>query len=268
MGNLPNWVDFIPFRPIFREICNHLGFDFNLEIQVRDFFRHQLKTKRIDGLISEIGNFARNRIICFCGAGPNLDDHIQKMHDQWINHRDSFYIVAADGSANALALFDIIPDLVISDFDGLTPQQMCNLLDQNIILVVLAHGDNYQNLSSYSSIFKKYSRIIGTTQASARYPIINPGGFTDGDRGIFLLHHLLPLQKSFFLFGYEFKSKIGKYSKPYFDNNMPITPIKHQKLQICEFLLSLIQSRWNRTLFDYSHDLLIIKERWNKILDN
>ncbi|MCF2142057.1 MAG: DUF115 domain-containing protein [Candidatus Lokiarchaeota archaeon] len=268
MGNLPNWVDFIPFRPIFREICNHFGFDFYLEIQARDFFRQQLKKQKPDGLINEISNLARDRIICFCGAGPNLTEHIQKIHDQWITHRESFFIVAADGSANALSLFDIIPDLVISDFDGLTPQQMSHLLNQNIILMVLAHGDNYQNLNSYQYIFKKYSRIIGTTQASARYPIINPGGFTDGDRGVFLLHHLVPLQKTFFLFGYDFTTKIGKYSKPYYTKDMPITPIKQQKLQICEFLLSLLQSRWKRTLFYYSGDSSIIIGKWDKILNN
>ncbi|MHA1775488.1 MAG: hypothetical protein DRO88_01230 [Promethearchaeia archaeon] len=262
MAIVPFWVDFPPFRPLFKEICQKFGFEMELEIEARNFLYHYLHHSDPQGLVEEITHSANRKIICFIGAGPNLVSHIQKIRQMWNAQRDRFYLVAADGSANALIRIDLYPDLVISDFDGLSVQQMQFLLQKGAILCLLAHGDNYTHIEGYQSLLSSDLRVIGTTQAPAMYPIINPGGFTDGDRGLFLMHHLLQLDQPFFLFGYAFEGPIGAYSKPNFDQDMPLTPFKNKKLQVCEHLLHLLSSRWHRQILFFDEDEVEQKIRW------
>lgn len=248
----PLWMDFVPFRPFFHEIAQEFGFNSEKEILARDFFHRNLSSTDPKALITRISETVKNRVVCFFGAGANLIAHLKKLSPILKEKRQHFFLVTADGSSNALMENNIIPDMVVSDFDGLTVSQMKSLAENRVILCLLAHGDNYQLIDDYLSILKPEFSVIGTTQAPAHYPIINPGGFTDGDRGVFLLHHLVPLDKPFFLFGYDFEGKIGSYSKPSYLQDMPLNPVKRKKLQICRRLLALISKKWHRTirLFD------------------
>lgn len=71
---------------------------------------------------------------------------------------------------------------------------------------------------------------MGTTQVLPIPPLHNYGGFTDGDRCVFLASALNA--KSITLAGMDFGAKIGKYSKKQFN---PI--VKRIKLQIAKNLL-------------------------------
>src|SRR3989304_4366110 len=75
------------------------------------------------------------------------------------------------------------------------------------IMVVHAHGDNFDKLELVS----KFKNCIGTTEAKSFGKIHNFGGFTDGDRCVFLAKHFKA--KKIILFGMDFGNKIGKYSK-------------------------------------------------------
>ncbi|MHA1610746.1 MAG: 6-hydroxymethylpterin diphosphokinase MptE-like protein [Promethearchaeota archaeon] len=244
----PNWIYFREFSKTFISIQNSFGFDPNKEILSRNRLSQILQDRDPTPLINEITQMALERTICFFGAGPSLPSHIEAQQEVWINQRENYYLIAADGSANALLDKFLVPDVIISDLDGLSKEQMENFLQRGVIVVVLAHGDNTQVVETFSPLFKKYPRIIGTTQASAVFPIINPGGFTDGDRGLFLLHHLVPLSQPFYLFGYEFEAAIGKYSKNHYLEDRPITETKQKKLIICRDLIHQLRSRWARSV--------------------
>ena len=75
------------------------------------------------------------------------------------------------------------------------------------IFVVHAHGDNIQKLE----FVKNFKNCIGTTQSTPFDKIQNFGGFTDGDRGVFLANHFQA--KKIILFGMDFGERIGKFSE-------------------------------------------------------
>ena len=74
------------------------------------------------------------------------------------------------------------------------------------------------------------------------------GGFTDGDRGLYLCHHLAPSDKPFFLFGYDFGSEIGEFSKESLESNLPMTPQKHLKMQLCHQLIETLKIKKRRAI--------------------
>ncbi len=244
----PNWIYFREFRNTFISIQNSFGFDPKKEILARNQLSQILHDRDPTSLITEITHRASGRTICCFGAGPNLSDHLKAKNSVWLTTREKFFLIAADGSANALWEKQLLPDFIISDLDGLSYEQMEVFLQRGVIIVVLAHGDNTQTLETFAPLFKKHTRIIGTTQAPAVFPILNPGGFTDGDRGLFLLHHLIPLSQSFFLFGYEFGTTIGKYSKNQYLDDQPMTEMKRKKLNICRDLIHQLRTRWDRSV--------------------
>ncbi len=91
-------------------------------------------------------------------------------------------MVAADGATTAMVEEKIVPDIVVTDLDGnLDDILLANLRGANI--VVHAHGDNLDKIVQITPFF---TNVLGTTQAQPLGNIYNFGGFTDGDRAIFL----------------------------------------------------------------------------------
>ncbi|MDQ1282410.1 MAG: 2-amino-4-hydroxy-6-hydroxymethyldihydropteridine diphosphokinase, partial [Euryarchaeota archaeon] len=89
------------------------------------------------------------------------------------------------------------------------------------ILAVHAHGDNLDALSIY---VPKLERIIGTVQCRPRPGLYNFGGFTDGDRSVFLARELGASEVD--LLGFDF------------DDNS-VTPRKKKKLAWAKRLIDL-----------------------------
>ncbi len=136
----------------------------------------------------------------------------------------------------------------MTDLDGLSPERLELFLSSGVMLAIHGHGDNIEKLQAIESLLQQSSRIIATTQVKPHFPIINPGGFTDGDRGLYLCHHLAPSDKPFFLFGYDFGSEIGEFSKESFESNLPMTPQKHLKMQLCHQLIETLKIKKRRAI--------------------
>jgi uncharacterized Rossmann fold enzyme len=91
-------------------------------------------------------------------------------------------------------------------------------------MVVHAHGDNLEKLY----LAKNFKNCIGTTQAKPFGKIHNFGGFTDGDRCVFLANHFKA--KKIILFGMDFGSTIGSFSKTRVANkDIKIRKLRHGK---------------------------------------
>ena len=86
---------------------------------------------------------------------------------------------------------------------------------------------------------------IGTTQIdpSDFKNLYNFGGFTDGDRAVFLASHFKA--KKIFLIGFDFDGKMGKYS---FSENKDIA-MKIRKLKWCEELIKHLEKENNNIQF-------------------
>jgi uncharacterized Rossmann fold enzyme len=149
----------------------------------------------------EILKLIKGNTVFVIGSGPSLSSAIPKLK----KYKKIIKIVA-DSSIKPLVENGIIPDIVITDLDG-DRDILEKVGKTNSIFVVHAHGDNVEKLE----IVKKFKNCIGTTQSTPFDKIKNFGGFTDGDRCVFLANHFQA--KKIILFGMDFGERIGKFSE-------------------------------------------------------
>ena len=162
----------------------------------------------------------RGKKVAIVGAGPTLE---------YIKDIEADVIISADGATNYLYGIGITPDIVVTDLDGI------NVYPQDSIYVVHAHGDNIDKLDKVNNMKK----IIGTCQVYPFGKLHLFGGFTDGDRGVVLAKVFGA--KEIKLYGMDFDSNyIGRYSKPPYKNNLPMTWVKRNKLKIAKYIIEQI----------------------------
>jgi len=151
--------------------------------------------------IIKIRNLIENKPVFVIGAGPSLPSCIPILK----KHRKITKIVA-DGAARAIIENGLKPDIVVTDLDG-DIKSLKKAGKTNTIMIIHAHGDNTEKLH----FVKNFKNCIGTTQTKSTGRIHNFGGFTDGDRCVFLANHFKA--KKIILLGMDFGTRIGKYSK-------------------------------------------------------
>ncbi|HEY9247461.1 MAG TPA: 6-hydroxymethylpterin diphosphokinase MptE-like protein, partial [Candidatus Methanoperedens sp.] len=156
--------------------------------------------------------------VLVCGKAPRLHDDIKKIE------AGKFLIIAADGATSILMKNGIIPHIIVTDLDGdMDDEAKAN--EQGAIMVVHAHGDNIDAVRREVPRLKK---IIGTTQSRSLKNVYNYGGFSDGDRCIFLAHEMGA--GTITLAGFDFRDP-------------DVTPMKKKKLLWAEKLIRMLQDR-------------------------
>jgi uncharacterized Rossmann fold enzyme len=131
------------------------------------------------------------------GAGPsiedqNVQDYILEIYTKFTSkpnksNKANLVIMVADGATELLLELGIIPDFVVTDLDG-HHESLVSANMKGSVMVIHAHGDNIEKINSSASDFRN---IIGTTQSFPLSNIFNFGGFTDGDRAVFIGEHFL-----------------------------------------------------------------------------
>lgn len=135
------------------------------------------------------------------GAGPSL----QSSMDMLKKYKNTV-MICADGAVTPLIQNGIRPKIIVTDLDG-DLKSLEKIQKTDTVFVVHAHGDNADRLE----FAKNFKNCIGTTQTKEVGKICNFGGFTDGDRCVFLASHFGA--KKIILFGMDFGTKIGRYSR-------------------------------------------------------
>ena len=171
-----------------------------------------------------------------CGAGPSIEKHVKIVE----KIKSKGIVIAADGATTALLNEEIIPDIIVTDLDGYMPDIIkANKLGS--VVVVHSHGDNLKKLKKY---LPKLKNIMGTTQSKPLKNVYNFGGFTDGDRAVFLAIKLGA--KKIILAGMDFGEKITKYSRPKLSRDVEeADEIKKLKLKYAEKLIEWIVDNKN-----------------------
>jgi len=190
----------------YKEILDDFGFsregDEN-SAKVLDEILSQEGCLTLDDL-SQIVGFSDKYIVF--GAGPSLKEHVKFLKENY--DLKDYVLISADGATTALIEERISPDIVATDLDGnMDDILLANLRGANI--AVHAHGDNLDAVVKYAPFF---SNVIGTTQAQPVGNIYNFGGFTDGDRAIFLAVALGASEIT--LAGMDFGDIVTRYSRP------------------------------------------------------
>lgn len=153
--------------------------------------------------------------VLVCGKAPRLKDDINNIDVK------KYVVIAADGATSILLSAGITPNIIVTDLDGNMDDEF-QANEKGAIMVVHAHGDNMDALSAEVPRLK---RVIGTTQSKPLKNVYNFGGFTDGDRSVFLAQEMGA--KSITLIGFDFK-------------DVNVTPLKKKKLMWAEKLIDIV----------------------------
>jgi hypothetical protein len=186
--------------------------------------------------IEKIKKIIEGKTIFVIGSGPSLSSAIPKL-----KKLEKSIKIAADSSLKPLVDNGIIPDIIVTDLDG-NEDTIKKISKTKSIFVIHAHGDNIEKLQ----MVKKMKNCIGTTQTNPFNKIQNFGGFTDGDRGVFLASYFNA--KKIILFGMDFGNQIGKFS----NTKKSDREIKLKKLEIGRELLIWLSTITKSELFTTS----------------
>lgn len=217
---------------IFEEIVNDLDLDKNQDISSAKYLEKRLKTYPHTKSVSVLKPFLYKQDIFIFGAGPSLEKTL-------LNYQDSIKkstSIAADGATSAFIKNDIKPDIIITDLDGFIPDQI-KANEKGSIVVVHAHSDNIKTLREKLLYFQ--GSLIGSTQSNPDLfdLLFNVGGFTDGDRAIYIADHFQA--KTISLIGFDCLGPIGKYSYAEKKDKKR----KKQKLKWCDQLIKKIDNK-------------------------
>ena len=193
--------------------------------------------------LKEIVGFSDKYIVF--GAGPSVEDHIKYLKENY--DLKNYVLIASDGATTAMINQKLIPDIIVTDLDGnLDDILLSNVKGANI--VIHAHGDNKDKITGLTPYF---TNVLGTTQSQPAGNLYNFGGFTDGDRAIFLAVALEASQIT--LAGMDFGSIVTKYSRPNLPDKLaPADEFKKKKLQYAEKFTAWICENENAEIINLS----------------
>ncbi|MDA0756825.1 MAG: DUF115 domain-containing protein [Crenarchaeota archaeon] len=198
-----------------------------------------ISAKKLDSLLKrknstkEFQNIIRGKTVFVIGAGPSLSKSLKH-----IKKSKNIIKIVADGAVRALLEKNISPDILVTDLDG-DLKSIKKIGKTKIPIIVHAHGDNFDRLE----IVKEFSNVTGTTQTKEFGKMKNFGGFTDGDRCVFLAEYFNA--SKIVLIGMDFGQEIGKYSKHKVNNRK----IKIKKLKFGKRIIEWLATKSSAELY-------------------
>ena len=228
-------MKFIDWFPYYQDIRAEFGYSTEKDQEAATLLSGMIKRKALDTKVlkKKIGG----KKVIVVGAGPSLEDKIK-----FIKKNSKSVIIAADGAVQPLIENRIKPDIVVTDLDG-NASSLQKADKRGTIMVVHAHGDNTENLKK---VVPKLKHVLGTTQVMPVTNVYNFGGFTDGDRCVFLAEEFGA--KEIILVGMEFGNSIGRYSK----EKVKDSELKKQKMKAGRRLLETLAKQSRSRLSDTS----------------
>lgn len=193
----------------YQEIAKELGLDMNADLEAAKILNELIISHNIHTNISNLERIINNKKVLVFGAGPSLREDIQEIKNQNLYKDKDYVFIVADGAGKALLGDDILPDIHVTDLDS-DPDVILEINRKGSLTVVHAHGDNTQLLRE---IVPELENFIGTTQTKPFGNLHNFGGFTDGDRCVFLAENFNA--EFIVLAGMDFGREIGEYSGKY-----------------------------------------------------
>lgn len=187
------------------------------------------------------------------GAGPSLKKHIQELKELNENHNqfslDDYLLISADGATTALLEENLTPQLIVTDLDG-RMEHIKEAISNGSIPIVHGHGNNLQEIKTY---VPELTKLVATTQSIPLERVYNIGGFTDGDRAVYLAAH--QGAQEILLAGMDFGDIVTNYSRP--ENKDELSPaddIKKLKLKYASQLIDWLSENTNTNIINLCFD--------------
>jgi hypothetical protein len=195
------------WEPIYEEIVNDFGFDRKRDEEAARVASELLayKRRRVGKAVKEeVEELIRGKRVLICGNAPRLERDLREKEKEFdvFPFSHTYVVIAADGATSVLLRTAIIPDIVCTDLDG-TIADIITANRLGSIVVVHAHGDNIEMLRRVLPALNEH--VLCTTQSEPLPNVHNFGGFTDGDRCVFLAKEFGA--RSIELLGFDFEDE-------------------------------------------------------------
>ena len=191
-------MDFEDWEPFYLQILEDFGFSRDQDEAVARELDAHLGGRRVTD--AELRALLEGTEVTVAGNGPNLAEEIDGARG---------VLVSADEATSVLLGRGLRPAIVVTDLDGMVQDQV-KANDAGAIAVVHGHGDNGPAVRKWAPLFA--GRTLATTQARPSRGLRNFGGFTDGDRGVFLADHFGASR--IHLIGFDFEHPSPKDDDP------------------------------------------------------
>jgi uncharacterized Rossmann fold enzyme len=212
-------MNFEEWEPYYQEILIEFSFKREEDELSASVLSELLAGKKLASQV-ELKALIQGRDVVVVGGGNNLEDELNRDISQST-------VIAADGTTSVLLDKGLNPHIIVTDLDGNIEDQI-SANNNGSIAAIHAHGDNIEQIKKWTPRFE--GKIIGTVQCRPFDSLNNYGGFTDGDRGVFLAQHFGAAR--IHLIGFDFEN-VGE--KPDCD-----VEIKLRKLGWAKKLIKLL----------------------------
>ncbi|TLZ58364.1 MAG: DUF115 domain-containing protein [Methanobacteriota archaeon] len=182
-------MDFEAWEPYYDRILKDFGFSRTDDERAAKILDHRLGGSRIGP--EELVAILSGKPVSVAGNAPTLKGELARL---------TKVVIAADEATTTLLQRDRLPNVIVTDLDGDVKDQL-EANRRGSVVVVHAHGDNIPAIEKWAVEFE--GRTMATTQARPFGEVYNFGGFTDGDRGVFLADAMGA--KSIRLVGFDFE---------------------------------------------------------------
>jgi uncharacterized Rossmann fold enzyme len=166
---------FSTWEPAYRAILTDFGYGADADRLARDQLAAQLGAPGAPRVDFE------ECTVAIAGGGPSLPAELGTL-------READRVVAASVAADVCLDRGIAVDMMVTDLDK-NPETAVELTRAGTPVAIHAHGDNRPLLEDHVPSLDP-TWTIPTTQAAPEGPVVNYGGFTDGDRAAFIADHL------------------------------------------------------------------------------
>lgn len=186
----------------FAEIRRDFGFSLHADRAVAERLAAKLGKPpyNVAAVLKDAKEQARRRTVWVLGAADSAREDLGRVPADAV-------LWAADGATTAALEARRVPGLITTDLDGNLDHE-AQAARRGALVFLHAHGDNGHELEAHLADFPP-KKVAGTCQVEPIKPLINPGGFTDGDRAVFLA--LTFGAKQVRLVGFDYKTP-GHYS--------------------------------------------------------
>ncbi len=228
-------MDWSLWEPWYMWIVSALGLSVSEDYEASRVLDALIRDRATDA--GELRKIVEGKLVLVVGAGPSIESDLGEVFDKV----DA--VVVADGASSRVLELGVTPDIIVTDLDG-DLDDIYEGWRRGSHVVVHAHGDNIPALRAH--IQKFGDRLLGTTQVRPIGCLYNFGGFTDGDRAVFMCMELEC--KAVLMVGMDFSTVVGRHSKPWLRGDVVAWPFKRSKFVIAKRLLSWASRLYQRPM--------------------
>jgi 2-amino-4-hydroxy-6-hydroxymethyldihydropteridine diphosphokinase len=235
-------VEYSEWAPFYERIRREFGFPMEREVEAADRLEALLPPTARDDPTSRLRRRLAGRDVVVVGLAPRAGP--PPLWRLPAGPRE-VAVVAADGATAVCLDASVTPAVIATDLDGPVPSEV-NANRRGSLVVVHAHGDNIPALSEWVPQFP--GELAGSWAGPPRPHLLDPGGFTDGDRAAFLAD--LGGAERILLWGFEF----GAVD----ETDPPVRARKLAKLAWAERLLGVLARRRSAPTLLWQRDATLV----------